>query len=292
MNGSEDLRRLYLELLKKSVLATLYEEAAWHILGSRPDVRSGPLKRWIRKTVLNLIHSRGYVLAKPIPMTPKLLTAIENGAESGFFAHSMIGIHRLNNAQECIETVVAENIAGDIIETGAWRGGSAIVMRGVLKSLNATDRTIWVADSFKGFPASDNPADNEVDLASFSEGGPLDLWLSVPRKRVEATFERYGLLDDQVRFLEGWFEDTLPAAPIESLSVLRLDGDLYKSTMDVLETLYHKVSPGGFVIVDDYGTWPQCRAAVEEFRSREKIEEPMQTIDADGANSVFWRVSK
>ena len=98
-------------------------------------------------------------------------------------------------------------------------------------------------------------------------------------------FERYGLLDDQVRFLEGWFRDTLPRAPIEKLAVMRLDGDLYESTMDGLTNLYDRLSPGGYVIVDDYSI-PACRLAVEDFRRARGLTEEIVQIDWTG---VFWR---
>ena len=86
---------------------------------------------------------------------------------------------------------------------------------------------------------------------------------------------KFGLLDDQVRFLPGWFRDTLPAAPIERLSVMRLDGDMYESTMDSLQYLYPKLSSGGYVIVDDYSV-PFCRAAVEDYRRDHEITEPLE----------------
>ena len=101
---------------------------------------------------------------------------------------------------------------------------------------------------------------------------------------VQANFERYDLMDDQVRFLKGWFRDTLHLAPIERLAVLRLDGDMYESTMDALTALYGKVSPGGFVIVDDYFL-PNCRQAIGDFRAARGIDEPIQEIDGNG---VFW----
>ena len=105
-------------------------------------------------------------------------------------------------------------------------------------------------------------------------------------EEVQENFRRYSLLDDQVRFLKGWFCDTLPKAPIGQLAVLRLDGDLYESTMDGLNALYSKVSPGGFVIVDDYGDFAPCRNAVNEFRQLHGINEPIEKIDWTG---VFWR---
>jgi O-methyltransferase len=110
--------------------------------------------------------------------------------------------------------------------------------------------------------------------------------LAVPLENVKEIFERYGLLDDQVRFLKGWFRDTLPNAPIEKLAILRLDGDMYESTMDVLRNLYYRVSAGGFVIVDDYGAYSACRKAVHDFRAEHGVSEPIQEIDWTG---VYWR---
>ena len=110
--------------------------------------------------------------------------------------------------------------------------------------------------------------------------------LAVSIEQVQENFEQYDLLDDQVRFLPGWFSDTLPSAPIDTFAVLRLDGDMYSSTMDALEALYDRLAPGGFVIVDDYGAVPACAEAVHDFRARRGIAEPIEQIDWAGS---FWR---
>lgn len=111
--------------------------------------------------------------------------------------------------------------------------------------------------------------------------------LAVSLETVKANFARYGLLDDRVRFLPGWFRDTLPAAPISQLALLRLDGDMYESTMVALRSLYPKLSRGGFVIIDDYGAMASCRQAVTDFRNEFAIQAELQPIDWTG---VFWRV--
>jgi len=154
-------------------------------------------------------------------------------------------------------------------------------MRAILKSHNVKNRKVWVADSFQGLPRPSLEADSGYDLSGVG-------YLSVSHDDVKAGFERFGLLDDQVRFLKGWFKDTLPAAPVDRLAVLRMDGDLYESTMDVLNSLYHKVSPGGFIIVDDYHVLPPCKLAIGEFRERVKITDPIHEIDGTG---VFWQKS-
>jgi O-methyltransferase len=199
-------------------------------------------------------------------------------------AHTMIGLKRLANIRYCVETVLDENVAGDLIETGVWRGGAVIFMRAILRARGVTDRIVWAADSFAGLPAPDVkhfPQDEGISLHRFPQ-------LAVPLEHVKENFQRYGLLDEQVRFVKGWFRDTLPHVPIERLAVLRLDGDLYESTIQALDGLYHKVSPGGFVIVDDYGNVPACREAVTDFRVRQGITDTIVPIDWGG---VYWRRS-
>jgi len=140
------------------------------------------------------------------------------------------------------------------------------------------DRKVWVADSFEGLPV---PADDEDgwDLSDID-------YLRVSLDQVKSNFEKFGLLDDQVEFLPGWFCDTLPRAPIGRLSILRLDGDLYSSTMDALTSLYPKLSAGGYVIIDDYHSWPACRRAVTDFLSKSRIAPDIKEIDGC---AVYWR---
>jgi O-methyltransferase len=196
-------------------------------------------------------------------------------------AHTMISTQRLDNLQQAVETIIKDNIPGDLIETGVWRGGSCILMRGVLKAYGDTSRRIFVADSFEGLPKPD------------AEKYPSDAgdthhehdFLAVSQTEVEENFRKYGLLDEQVIFLKGWFKDTLPRAPIKELSLMRLDGDMYESTMDALKGLYDKLSPSGFCIIDDYAL-SGCRSAVDEFRATRGIKEPLIEIDHSGR---YWR---
>jgi O-methyltransferase len=199
-------------------------------------------------------------------------------------AETMIGMVRLNCIQECVETVLREGVPGDLMEAGVWRGGAVILMLGILAVHDVLDRRVWAADSFQGLPPP--------DLASFTQDAAVDLSgfeeLAVSLDQVKANFARYGLLDDNVRFLQGWFTDTLADARIEQLAVLRLDGDYYESTIQILEALYHKVTPGGFVIVDDYLHLESCRQAVDDFRTAFSISDKVVEVDW---NSVFLRVT-
>jgi O-methyltransferase len=187
---------------------------------------------------------------------------------------TMVGLHRLDDLQRCVETVVRDDVEGDVIEAGTWRGGASILMRATLDSLGASDRTVWVADSFQGFPAADE------------ELAPID-YLAVPVEDVRANFARLGY-EQGVRFVEGFFEDTLPGLAGERWSVVRLDGDTYEATWMTLQSLYPGLSAGGFVVVDDYGALEECRRAVDEFRAHHGIDDPIEEVDW---TSVRWRRS-
>ncbi len=102
---------------------------------------------------------------------------------------------------------------------------------------------------------------------------------------VQGNFSRYGLLDDQVVFLEGLFKDTLPTAPVERLAVLRLDGDMYESTRDGIINLYPKLMPGGTLIADDYHLFEAHRTAIDEYRAAHGIADEIIPIDQWG---VYW----
>ena len=159
----------------------------------------------------------------------------------------MIGMQRLTSLQHCVETVLAEDVPGDLVECGVWRGGASILMRAVLAAHGDETRCVWLADSFAGLPRPDTAnykADKGIRLYLRLRFAPI---LAVPETEVRANFQRYGLLDDQVCFLPGWFKDTLHDAPIDRIAVLRLDGDLYESTIQALDALYPRLSPGGFL---------------------------------------------
>lgn len=194
-------------------------------------------------------------------------------------AHSMVGSARMRNVRELAESVLKDGIEGDFVDAGTWRGGCAIMMSGVLEEHNDRERAVWVADSFEGLPRPELPQDDGLNLYMFPE-------LAVSLEQVKRNFECYGLLTQRVKFLQGWFCDTLPTAPIEKISLLRADGDMWRSTMDILENLYPKLSVGGYVILDDMGDIPQCAGAVNDYRLRHNITEPIETIDWSGR---FWR---
>jgi len=263
-----DVRSLYLDLLRRNLTRYGMHErvpADW------------PLRRRLLLKAANTISARrnGTTLFQE----RKRDLGLDWPAE----AETMIGMQRLTSLQHCVETVIADDIPGDLIECGVWRGGACILMRAVLAAYGDEKRSVWLADSFQGVPRSD-PANYKADKGIRAEF--VASILGVSEADVRANFERYGLLDDRVRFLPGWFKDTLHDAPIERISVLRLDGDLYESTIQALDALYPRLSPAGFCIIDDYQAVKACEQAVTDYRAKHGVSAEIVDIDGTG---VLWR---
>ncbi len=204
-------------------------------------------------------------------------------------ALTMVPLARLNNLHRCAVDAINHQVPGDFIETGVWRGGMTIFMRAILQAYGITDRRVWVADSFEGLPEPD-AGKYPVEASTHSGKVMTSVYkhFAVSLDEVRDNFARFGLLDDQVGFIKGWFKDSLPSAPIARLAIMRLDGDYYESTMDALVNLYPKLSPGGYAIIDDYGedTWTYCRRAVNDYREREGLNQPLTRVDS---KCFFWQ---
>ena len=189
----------------------------------------------------------------------------------------MIGLARLADLQACVESVVRDGVEGDLIEAGAWRGGAALLMRAVVDTLSGPDRTVWVADSFQGFPQPEERHAG-IDLSAYD-------YLAVPLEEVRESFTRLGS-ERGVRFVQGFFEETLPALSDGRWAVIRLDADTYQPTLLSLRCLYPGLAVGGYVIVDDYLAVEECRRAVDDFRAEHGIHEPIERVDW---SCVRWR---
>jgi O-methyltransferase len=263
--GVDEVRRLYLDLLEKAVLHTLY----WP-----PDARQPP--EYVKEAYTREFERLNIKFVLPSPEENRA-----HGRDWPVYAQTMVGVDRLRNVRECVESVLVDEVPGDLIEAGCWRGGVAILMRGILAAHGIDDRCVFAADSFQGLPEPDPeryPAD-EGDLNYTAEE------LAVGVDEVRGHFERYGLLDEQVRFVEGWFRETLPGLRDRRWAVVRLDGDMYESTIDGLTNLYPQLSVGGYLIIDDY-RFDNCAAAVHDYRREHGITEEIVEIDWTGA---YWR---
>jgi len=246
-----DLRSLYLNLLKRVLTDTVFT--------AEPD--DDESMQYLQDFIRHYIRGR---------------------------ALTMVPLARLDNLERCALDVIEHDVPGDFIETGVWRGGVTIFMRAIVEAYNQ-DRRVWVADSFTGLPEPDaSKYPIEADTHHGKVMSTVYDHFAVGLDQVKENFVRFGFLDHRVRVLKGWFKDTLSSAEISQLAILRLDGDYYESTHDALVHLYPKLSPGGYVIIDDYGedTWTYCRRAVDDYRERVGLRQPLAQVDS---KCFYWK---
>jgi len=175
---------------------------------------------------------------------------------------------------------------GDVVETGVFRGGSSAVILKVLQGYDDCGKAFWAFDSFQGLPnitKKDQVGEQIVGAQGIFAAGVNEF---------KANLEARGVWNEsRIHIVPGWFSDTVSKAGVKQISFLRLDGDLYQSTIDVLKALYPRVSPGGYIYVDDYGSFNGCRRAVDEYRAEHQLYEPMHWIrEGSGiVEAVWWR---
>lgn len=266
---------LYLDLLERSILNEIYLDDELRIVYLRACLAG---KESFDPAVLHDIRDRRRSEFDKLTASRKVGQFFDRNIHNSGYNHSMMGRARMDSLRECLDVVRRENIPGDLIECGVWRGGGCVFMAGYLKAYEMTERCVFVADSFEGLPKPTAAADAGLDLSK-------DLYpeLAVGLETVQATFAAYGLNGENVQYLKGWFKDTLPALHDRRFALLRMDGDLYESTMDILTNLYDNVVPGGVVIVDDFGAVEACRLAVTTFFSGRGLKTPeLHAIDWTG----------
>jgi len=269
-----EMRQRYIELLKKALRNSLYSD-------DKNPTKIDLGQMWLFKRYLKVKY-RKYPALDGLKLSPRQLYWTKQG--NLIPSHTLGSEANVDNVHFCTEAVIREGVPGDLLEAGVFRGGQSILMKGILDAWGETDRKVILADSFEGLPTPDPSSDMDDVLAHEMLGRVGSFTASL--ETVKENFDRYGLLDDRVVFIKGWFNKTLPTAPIDKLAIMRLDADYYESTMDALTNLYPKLSVGGWVILDDYGHPMGCRTAVNEFREANGIEDPIQMADD---HVGFWQ---
>ena len=274
------LARSYLKLLRDSLCNEHYRRDDDTSL-SESELRQA--REVLERVQLRFGHSQQTAVRRLLSrITPEL--AVHWFRRNSWQAYTLLDPIGLDNLQRCFGQILEKNIPGDLIECGVWRGGSCIFLRGLLRAYGQRRRRVWVADSFQGLPVPD-PEQSPEDAITHEFlqviGG-----LRCSLEEVRENFRRFDLLDRQVQFLPGWFHETLPNAPIEKLALVRLDADYYESTQQALEALYPKLSRGGFMIIDDYGSAGLgARRAVDDFRRQQSIRGAIRGVNE---NIAYW----
>lgn len=201
--------------------------------------------------------------------------------------HTMGGRKALENAFNIVADIEDKGVPGCLVECGVAEGGTAAMMGMTNRALGTVNRVKWFFDSYEGLP--------EPTAEDYHDGRAGEFIRPLPKGSCLGTLEQVsGLLFSELRFepeqtnlVKGWFQDTVPprAGKLGPIAVLRLDGDWYESTKIPLDAFYDDVSPGGYVIVDDYATCYGSRKAVDEFRTEQKITTPLQQ---DGRGGIYF----
>lgn len=185
---------------------------------------------------------------------------------------------------QAVKHVVESSIPGDIVECGVWRGGVCMLAAHTLKLLGNTDRCIYLYDTFAGMSEpseEDLRHDNVPAIKLCLEKGPK--WCNAPLDQVRRNMLSTGYPEQNLRFVLGRVEDTIPGTIPKQIAVLRLDTDWYSSTLHEMDHLFPQLHPGGVLIVDDYGWWRGSRLAVDEYFGRQEAKMLLCRIDSDGA---------
>lgn len=230
------------------------------------------MKKMLKKT----LYSMGYHLTR-IDGTPSI--PIELNVEE----NRIVNYVRVNNLSMCstnnlFTTAIAakyiaqNNIVGDFVECGVFRGGNAIIAAKIFK-LYKSENKVYLFDTFTGMSepgkydvktSTKSPAQNKYLVTKKED---YTNWAYASIEEVRESFKKLSLLDSKVIFVKGKVEETLIQANQlpNAISFLRLDTDWYESTKKELEVLYEKLILGGILVIDDYANWNGVRKAVDEF---------------------------
>ena len=201
--------------------------------------------------------------------------------------YTMTSVERLKSLIDAVSYITGNRIEGDFVECGTWKGGSVMCMQKKLIELNQTDRNFWVFDTFEGMPEPDSVDKNfkqtsAQKLLSEEEKEKSLTWAYSNYEETTSNILSSGYPAENINFIKGLVEDTIPQTPIDKIAILRLDTDWYSSTKFELEHLYPKLVKGGILIIDDYGHWEGCKKAVDEYFTNNNIRIFMMRIDYTG----------
>jgi O-methyltransferase len=179
--------------------------------------------------------------------------------------YTQTSLERVATLADAVEYVIAAGVAGDFVECGVWRGGSSMAVALTLLDLGARDRRLWMYDTFGRMPA---PGSRDRDYAGRAVAGHEATMLGqdgLSLAEVQAAMGTTGYPEEQIRYVPGRVEETIPSCAPAEIALLRLDTDWYESTRHELEHLYPRLVSGGVLVIDDYGHYAGARQAVDEY---------------------------
>jgi lipopolysaccharide biosynthesis glycosyltransferase len=196
--------------------------------------------------------------------------------------YTMVGRERLKSLFFHAIEMCEKNIPGDFVECGTCRGGSAALLALVIKNHSKVPRKLFACDTYEGMPEP-TTRDTHQGIPAPACGFPAGSLKAPAELGLLEIARKLGVQDITIP-VKGFFRDTLPAlaGKLTDIALLHADGDWYESTQDIFKNLYNKVSPNGFIQIDDYGFWEGCRQAVGDFQNQEGLAFNLHQIDETG----------
>ena len=186
-----------------------------------------------------------------------------------------------------VDRVIERGVPGALVECGVYMGGNIEVIIRALQRHGVNDRDIYLYDTFAGMPKPTERDDCALGGVALweahrteADGDKGSDWMKAGVELVRQRLNPLGYPDKHLRFVKGMVEDTIPATIPDRIAILRLDTDFYSSTKHELEHLYPRLSPGGILIIDDYGAFPGSRMATDEYAAEHQLNWFLHRVDA------------
>jgi len=207
--------------------------------------------------------------------------------------YTMTSNERLYGLIESVQYVIKNNIPGDFVECGVWKGGSMMAIAETLKKLGVTDRNLYLYDTFAGMTA---PTEDDVDQLNRDASTQLTqdannklestVWAYSGLAEVKNNLAKTNYPAELIHYIEGDVLLTIPQTISTQIGLLRLDTDWYESTKHELIHLYPKLVSKGVLIIDDYGFWKGSRKAVDEYIQEQNISLLLHRMDETGRSAI------
>ncbi len=251
----------------------------------------------MRKLLLSIIEQFGYKVTKFDRKAAGPYADIQDKTFWSFYQkcqpYTMTSVERMFALYQATNYVIDQNIPGDFVECGVWRGGSSLMVAQVLAHRGVSDRHLYLYDTFEGMS---EPTAEDVDfrgqkadqmLEQTQDQKETSVWCLANLDDVKLTMSNSSFPAENIHYVEGKVEDTIPVTvPAGPIALLRLDTDWYTSTKHELIHLYPSLSASGVLIIDDYGHWEGCRKAVDEYFAEQKTSILLQRIDYTGRLAI------
>jgi O-methyltransferase len=243
----------------------------------------------LKKTAYSIINKLGYKIGK-LNSLPADFDIATVDTYNMVKEYTMTSAERIASLCNAVIYLAKNNIAGDIVECGVWRGGSTMAAIDTLIKVGDTTRQVYLYDTFEGMSEPtkfDKESSNGASASELLKKNP-DVKCISALQEVQNNVGNLKYPPELIHYVKGKVEDTIPGIMPSKIALLRLDTDWFDSTAHELKHLYPLLVPGGVIIIDDYGHWEGARKAVDEYIAANKLPLLLNRIDYTGRIGIKY----